>query len=145
MIRTVVNILKKHLAIGYSSYEEMWEALELSSYDVLLEQPDHHQLKRLARELISVIGDIDTAKLVKIPSQQEAKDFLKSCMLTDVDEEFLDYHARYMRLWLAGLKRFYLEGMSIAVVRTDTITLELKALAEVKKPKTEMDYQAEFY
>ena len=124
MIRTVVNIIKKHLDIGYSSYEEMWEAIELSPYNILLAYPDYQQLKRLARELISTIKDTNIVRLVKVPSQKETRDFLRSCMPTGrngtipMSEESLDWHARRMRLWLAGLEYVITEDSLTTRVRT---------------------------
>lgn len=110
MIRTVIKILKKHLDYAEVSYDEMWEALELTPFDVLREFPDYHGLRRLARELIVTIKGEDTSKLVKVPSQAAAKKFLKS-ISTDREREnknydwLLSYNARSLRIWLAGYRQ----------------------------------------
>lgn len=108
MIMSVVKVLKKHLDEAYDDFANMWEGLEISPYNVLQENPTHYQLRRLAHELIGVIKGTDVSKLVSVPSQAEAMDFLRKNIPAEVDEEFLARTARDMRIWLCGFKRVYL-------------------------------------
>lgn len=110
MIMSVVKVLKKHLDEAYEDFANMWEGLEISPYNVLQEHPNLYQLRRLAYELIGVIKGTDVSKLVSIPSQAEAVDFLRRNIPAEVDEEFLAHTARDMRIWLCGFKRIYLGG-----------------------------------
>ena len=105
MVRVVIGIIKKHLDISLEARNQMDAMLtDIPNYDVLAEYPDFYQLRRLAVELVKIIKKTDISKLVKIPGQVETKEFLKSCMPIDVDEQFLDWHARQMRLWMSGVE-----------------------------------------
>lgn len=51
---TVVKVLKKHLDEAYDNFANMWEGFEITPYNILLDQPDQYQLRRLA---YYVVGD----------------------------------------------------------------------------------------
>lgn len=110
MIMAVVKVLKKHLDEAYDNFASMWEGLEISPYNILQENPDQYQLRRLAHELIGVIRGTDVSKLVSIPTQAETMGFLKSNVPMELDDESLAYMARELRVWLCGFKRAYFEG-----------------------------------
>ena len=116
MVKEVIAIIKKHLDRGRSSYEDMWEALETTPYEVLTEFPDYHALRHLARELIIEIRGVDVSKLVNVPNQEETKDFLRRNLPHPPDEDFLDMHARDLRTWLAGYRHNYFPPR--AIIRT---------------------------
>jgi len=107
MIRKVIAILKKHLDEAYEDSDQ-WEALEYSPFDVLQGHPDFHQLRRLAHELIGVILGTDVSKLVAVPKQKEAFDFVKSIYPVgwEVDDEYIAYCAKELRIWLAGYRHW---------------------------------------
>lgn len=109
MIRQVIAILKKHLDEAYEDLDQ-WEALEWSPFDVLQSYPDFHQLRRLAHELIGTILGTDVSKLIAVPKQKEAFDFLKTIYPSgdgwEPDDEFIAYHARELRIWLAGYRHW---------------------------------------
>ena len=111
MIRTVIKILKKHLGDAYNeeealNYNNQWEGVIRSPYDVLADSPDTAEIRRLACELIGVIKGTDFAKLIHIPTQAEAEAWVKANMFDDDenDDEFISQTARQMRLWLYGFR-----------------------------------------
>src|SRR3990167_3132539 len=110
MIRKVIRILKRHLDVSYLSNQEMDEYLRITSYDILFEQPDYHQLRRLARELITEIRSSDVSKLVEVPDQKRTEDFLKLMLPFREDEWDFTKTARDLRHWLVGYKRGYFGG-----------------------------------
>jgi len=109
MIRTVIKILKKHLGDAYNeeealNYNNQWEGVIRSPYDVLADSPDTAEIRRLAYELIGVIKGTDFAKLIHIPTQAEAESWIKANMFDNNDDEFISQTARQMRLWLYGFR-----------------------------------------
>ena len=105
MIRKVIAVLKKHLDEAYEDLDQ-WEALEYSPFNVIAGCPDFHQLRRLAHELIGVILGTDVSKLIAVPKQEAACDFLRSVYPGDVSDEFVAWHARELRIWLAGYRHW---------------------------------------
>lgn len=108
MIREVIRILRKHLDYAEVAYEAMWEAVELTPFDVLREFPDYNALRKLARELIITIKGEDVSKLIKVPSQEEMEFLVKMITPGKIadDTDFVSYHARFLRAWLADTGQF---------------------------------------
>ena len=81
MIRTVIQILKKHLDQGRDEFNTMNDMLSLTTnYDMMAWPPSYTELRLLSRELISTIGDVKMADLITVPSVDELKTALMAVL-----------------------------------------------------------------
>lgn len=105
MIRTIIGILKKHLQEAYEE-QEQWEAIIHDPFDIMAMFPSYDMLRRLAHDMVKTLKAERCEKHITIPDQKATVKFLKSIYpigpgLDDyMTEEFLSYHARYLRRWL---------------------------------------------
>lgn len=127
MIRAIITILRKHLEEAYDEggeqWEgEQWEAIIHSPFDIMAMFPTYDMFRRLTHDLIKAMKMEKCEKHIRIPDQKATMKFIKEIMpvgegLEDyIAEEFLEYHARYLRRWLLNWNttvRTYRERMPI--------------------------------
>lgn len=101
MIRTIIQVLRKHLEIAYQEEEEM-EATVHDPFDLIAIFPSYDMLRVLAHDLVETIGAEKCEKHVVIPDQQATIQFLQQQMpLADgLDDATVAYFARRLRRWL---------------------------------------------
>jgi len=107
MIRAIISVLKKHLDLSREERNNMDAMLtDIPNYEVLVHYPSYDMLRRLAHDLIKVMKMEKCEKHIRIPDQKATVELIKSIMPVGgrldscISEEFLDYHARYLRRWL---------------------------------------------
>ncbi len=112
MIRTVVKILRKHLDQGVDEFNQENDMLSLvTNYNVLAQAPDYKELRLLARELISSIGDVKTADLITVPSEEELRSVLHDVLPHDAYlDDIAEYAAKKMHEWLVHDRPVDTEG-----------------------------------
>ena len=115
MIRTIEKILRKHLDDdnGQGADDDMMT--RLTPYEYIWPRRTYGERLALAREIVTAMTGRNLAKLVKVPSKPEAEKFVRSIMpvperLLDgkwqqIDNEFIQYHARALRQWLANYRK----------------------------------------
>ncbi len=104
MIKAIMTILKNHLGEAYDEGEQ-WEAIIRSPWDIMARFPSYDMFRRLSHDLIKAMKMEKCKKHIRIPDQKAAIEFIRSIIPTGgsmpvMDEDFLDYHARYLRRWL---------------------------------------------
>ena len=110
MIRTIERILKKHLEDGEANrlnceVEDVMTAI--SPYEYIWPNKTYSERLALARELTVAITGTNMTKLIKIPCRKEAEEFIKTIVPSELigDTEYIWYHARVLRQWLAKYKK----------------------------------------
>ncbi len=118
MIRAIIGILKKHLKEAYEE-GEMWEAIIHDPYDIMAIFPSYDMLRRLAHDLINIMKMERCEKHIRIPDQKATIKMLREIYPGDpdnLDKDFWDYHARYLRRWLLNwntMERTYQERFKL--------------------------------
>jgi len=101
MLRTIEHILRKHLDEAAEEYERTVEMTVTSPFEVLWLWPNYHERRVLAKELVEVIKGTDVSKLIHIPSQAEAEEFVRSIYPGRLPDWYdVPFHARTLRRWL---------------------------------------------
>ncbi len=107
MIKSIITILRKYLDLSREEWNNMDAILtDIPNFDIIAGYPCYDMLRRMAHDLIKVMGMEKCEKHIRIPDQKSTIKFVKSIMPTAtgfddyLTEEFLDYHAKHLRRWL---------------------------------------------
>lgn len=106
MKRVIVAILKKHLYEGYKRYDDEFEyysPLGLMNWEIKPEFPGDNQILRIAEEIIVSMWGAKAKDIVKIPSKEQALEWLKDNLpYEDIahDEDFCNALTDSLIEWL---------------------------------------------